>query len=132
MYRDAAGLKPCYMVARGIPDVRERAFPAETTVTEADGSSAREMFHRQDRQDGHEEATERARGPRDSPTALAVPSSERCSHRPPRLADRVEPRTLAHPAKPVFHCDRCGAEMLDVHCKLSCRACGFVRDCSDP
>ncbi|HLE97990.1 MAG TPA: hypothetical protein VI997_11510 [Candidatus Thermoplasmatota archaeon] len=39
---------------------------------------------------------------------------------------------LAHPYRPRYTCDRCGGEMLDVHCKLSCRRCGFVRDCSDP
>jgi hypothetical protein len=29
-------------------------------------------------------------------------------------------------------CDICGVPMLDVHCKLICRNCGFMRDCSDP
>ncbi len=29
-------------------------------------------------------------------------------------------------------CDICGFPMLDVHCKLVCRNCGFMRDCSDP
>lgn len=29
-------------------------------------------------------------------------------------------------------CDLCGALMLDLHCKLICRRCGFKRDCSDP
>ena len=29
-------------------------------------------------------------------------------------------------------CDVCGLPMLDVHCKLICRNCGFMRDCSDP
>jgi rubrerythrin len=29
-------------------------------------------------------------------------------------------------------CDLCGHRMLDLHCKLRCQACGFVRDCSDP
>ena len=29
-------------------------------------------------------------------------------------------------------CDICGFLMLDVHCKLICRNCGFMRDCSDP
>ena len=31
-----------------------------------------------------------------------------------------------------FVCDLCGHKMLDVHCKLRCEGCGFVRDCSDP
>jgi len=30
------------------------------------------------------------------------------------------------------YCDICGFPMLDVHCKLICRNCGFMRDCSDP
>lgn len=29
-------------------------------------------------------------------------------------------------------CDLCGGEMLDRHCKLVCRSCGYQRDCSDP
>lgn len=29
-------------------------------------------------------------------------------------------------------CDICGTSMLDLHCKLICRQCGFKRDCSDP
>jgi hypothetical protein len=30
-------------------------------------------------------------------------------------------------------CDVCGAPMLmELHCKLVCRKCGFGRDCSDP
>jgi len=33
---------------------------------------------------------------------------------------------------PIYICDRCGTEMLDLHCKLRCPACGFMRDCSDP
>jgi hypothetical protein len=32
----------------------------------------------------------------------------------------------------VHHCDLCGAAMIEVHCKLVCGACGYVRDCSDP
>ena len=29
-------------------------------------------------------------------------------------------------------CDLCGAPMIDRHCKLVCRNCGYQRDCSDP
>ena len=29
-------------------------------------------------------------------------------------------------------CDVCGAPMQEHHCKLTCHACGFMRDCSDP
>lgn len=32
----------------------------------------------------------------------------------------------------TFICDYCGNAMLDVHCKLVCRRCGYMRDCSDP
>lgn len=32
----------------------------------------------------------------------------------------------------VFECDFCGAPMLDLHCKLTCKRCGYRRDCSDP
>jgi rubrerythrin len=36
------------------------------------------------------------------------------------------------PSSPVYICDRCGTEMLDLQCKLRCTVCGFMRDCSDP
>lgn len=44
------------------------------------------------------------------------------------------PSTLPpHPSgKKWVFCDLCGTRMLDLHCKLKCQACGFVRDCSDP
>lgn len=29
-------------------------------------------------------------------------------------------------------CERCGAAMLERHCKLVCPRCGYMRDCSDP
>ena len=32
----------------------------------------------------------------------------------------------------VWQCDVCGVVMLDLHCKLRCVNCGFMRDCSDP
>lgn len=38
----------------------------------------------------------------------------------------------ALPARKVTICDLCGAPMLDLHCKLSCKNCGYKRDCSDP
>lgn len=31
-----------------------------------------------------------------------------------------------------YTCDFCGYQMLDLHCKLRCEQCGFIRDCSDP
>ena len=30
------------------------------------------------------------------------------------------------------HCDICGAETTEIHCKVVCRNCGYTRDCSDP
>lgn len=30
------------------------------------------------------------------------------------------------------HCWVCGAPIVDVHCKIVCQQCGFMRDCSDP
>jgi len=29
-------------------------------------------------------------------------------------------------------CDLCGAPVLERHCKIVCRNCGYMRDCSDP
>ncbi len=31
----------------------------------------------------------------------------------------------------VYHCDRCGFEMSDLHCKVVCPNCGARWDCSD-
>lgn len=35
-------------------------------------------------------------------------------------------------ARDLWQCDICGTAMLDLHCKLRCTNCGFMRDCSDP
>ena len=32
----------------------------------------------------------------------------------------------------IWTCGRCGAAMIELHCKLRCDYCGFVRDCTDP
>jgi rubrerythrin len=32
----------------------------------------------------------------------------------------------------MYRCDVCGNEMLEIHCKIICPQCGFIRDCSDP
>lgn len=29
-------------------------------------------------------------------------------------------------------CEICGARMQERNCKITCRNCGFTRDCSDP
>jgi len=33
---------------------------------------------------------------------------------------------------PALTCDLCGGPMIDRHCKLVCKRCGYQRDCSDP
>ena len=38
----------------------------------------------------------------------------------------------APPEEQVFFCDLCGAQMLNLHCKLICEQYGYKRDCSDP
>lgn len=48
-----------------------------------------------------------------------------------RLSPKV-PQEIGPAAERVYLCDLCGAAMLDLHCKLICRRCGFKRDCSDP
>lgn len=32
----------------------------------------------------------------------------------------------------TWACGRCGAVMIELHCKLRCDNCGFMRDFSDP
>jgi hypothetical protein len=32
----------------------------------------------------------------------------------------------------VHHCERCGERMEEQKCKIVCRNCGALRDCSDP
>lgn len=43
-----------------------------------------------------------------------------------------ENQTPTQAMKKTVPCDLCGTPVLDLHCKLRCLACGFVRDCSDP
>ncbi|MFQ5839765.1 MAG: hypothetical protein ACE5HK_03485 [Candidatus Methylomirabilales bacterium] len=31
-----------------------------------------------------------------------------------------------------YRCERCGTPMVEVHCKIVCPQCGYIRDCSDP
>ncbi|HET6201421.1 MAG TPA: hypothetical protein VFI25_01320 [Planctomycetota bacterium] len=38
---------------------------------------------------------------------------------------------MTGPAR-AHRCDRCGAQMVEHHCKIVCPRCGFMRDCSDP
>ncbi len=39
---------------------------------------------------------------------------------------------VAPPQPPTPACDLCGGPMIDRHCKLVCKRCGYQRDCSDP
>lgn len=45
---------------------------------------------------------------------------------------RATAESKARPMEKEERCDLCGGPMLDLHCKLICRQCGFKRDCSDP
>lgn len=29
-------------------------------------------------------------------------------------------------------CDVCGGRTIEIHCRITCTACGYERDCSDP
>jgi hypothetical protein len=49
---------------------------------------------------------------------------------PPPSDSTTDESVIEEPA--VYICDRCGHLVLSVHCKILCRNCGFMRDCSDP
>jgi hypothetical protein len=56
--------------------------------------------------------------------------------RPGRLPEN-EPSVDVQPNINLLRADDamcwvCGAPIVEVHCKLVCRNCGFTRDCSDP
>ena len=44
----------------------------------------------------------------------------------------VQQTDFASATRIIWECDVCGTLMLDLHCKLRCTNCGFMRDCSDP
>ncbi len=48
----------------------------------------------------------------------AIELESRPEHEVPRFEDR--------------YCWVCGAANVEVHCKIVCHHCGFMRDCSDP
>jgi len=55
---------------------------------------------------------------------------------PERAAAPSDPAAAA-PGEPeptgfVYVCERCGALMEEIHCKIMCKTCGYFRDCSDP
>jgi hypothetical protein len=55
---------------------------------------------------------------------------------PARLLENDSPAdaqpALSLPRADDAECWVCGAVVVDVHCKIVCRNCGFTRDCSDP
>ncbi|HET7377459.1 MAG TPA: hypothetical protein VFK30_12170 [Anaerolineae bacterium] len=47
---------------------------------------------------------------------------------------QVDPQVKIDPSNPRqadTYCWVCGAAIVDVHCKIVCKNCGFMRDCSD-
>ncbi len=32
----------------------------------------------------------------------------------------------------ALRCDVCGAPAIEIHCRITCTACGYERDCADP
>ena len=32
----------------------------------------------------------------------------------------------------IAPCELCGGSVVQIHCKIKCQTCGYVRDCSDP
>ena len=69
---------------------------------------------------GHDDPGEGVREPT-APLPPSAPASP--PDLPPAIPEREE-RTVA--------CDLCGAPVLERHCKIVCRNCGYTRDCSDP
>ena len=54
--------------------------------------------------------------------------------RPPSYAETSgsehDPRKGVPESEPT--CWVCGGPVVERHCKIVCRVCGFTRDCSDP
>ncbi len=46
--------------------------------------------------------------------------------------DRTPRPPQPPPEEGTVPCDLCGAPVLERHCKIVCRNCGYMRDCSDP
>lgn len=47
----------------------------------------------------------------------------------------AETGTKTSPSNIPFYgepCDICGAPTIEIHCKVICKNCGYIRDCSDP
>jgi hypothetical protein len=48
---------------------------------------------------------------------------------------QADPQIEIDPSNPRAddaYCWVCEAAIVDVHCKIVCKNCGFTRDCSDP
>jgi hypothetical protein len=59
-----------------------------------------------------------------------MPSSD--DTRSPREVDQVDFDPDYDPDAPII-CEICGGEMVyTAACKISCKRCGYKRDCSDP
>jgi hypothetical protein len=43
-----------------------------------------------------------------------------------------QPRPAVRVPNWVHVCERCGERMEERQCKITCRNCGYSRDCSDP
>lgn len=53
-----------------------------------------------------------------------------------KLKDKENPQIERHddeaaPKKRIYICDRCGREMREKNCKVTCPNCGNRFDCSD-
>jgi len=46
--------------------------------------------------------------------------------------ERQDSRQAPPPGERAVACELCGAPVLERHCKIVCRNCGYTRDCSDP
>ena len=49
----------------------------------------------------------------------------------PNPQTKALPITQAPKTKQVI-CDLCGHPAIELHCKIRCLNCGYMRDCSDP
>ena len=52
-----------------------------------------------------------------------------------RLLDRFMSNQSASDAEgpgSAAVCELCGGRVVQIHCKIKCHTCGYVRDCSDP
>lgn len=48
------------------------------------------------------------------------------------MDDRALPGAVPGTVEWQHFCERCGERMEERKCKIICRNCGLLRDCSDP